>query len=335
MSPRILIPIVVVLGLAAVLVIVTSGIGSGDGAKLANASGRSVGAADSPGADFVGGARGAEDTGGSSPALVSGEDAPRGASASETAQSVESRAPDRRRGGLRGDLPRSFRDTIEQRLLDYDTDGDGALSPDEREAMFRDRIARYDTNGDGLMTIRERVEGRTREFLESPMGDRIKGFFDQDGDGVLSAEEQARFDERAAQRQQRSMDRLLEEHDQDGDGVMSDEETLAMQDDWIEQQRQWFDSVTEQFDADGDEQLNLDERDTAWETAQRERARGRFLRRYDVNGDGRIGDADHERFVGAYDRGDPLADVNRDGVVNMDDLISYRDMTEAVERDTP
>jgi len=338
MAPRIVIPAVIVLGLGAIIAIVALDPSSSDGsASLAGASGQSNAAIDGPDADYAArsGASGDRSSATRSGSESGGDANSGGSPGGVTARSVETRAADRRSGGRRGGMAQAFRDTIEASLREFDADGDGALSPEEREAMFQSRIYDADSDGDGLVTIRERVEARTREFLESPMGERIVGFFDQDGDGVLNAEEQARFDERAAQRQQRSMDRLLKEHDADGDGVMSDNETLAMQDAWIDQQRQFFDSVTEQFDEDGDGQLDLDERDDAWETARRDRERGRFLRRYDTNGDGRIGDTDHERFVSAYESGEPLADVNRDDVVNMDDLMAYRDMTESLERNRP
>ena len=43
-----------------------------------------------------------------------------------------------------------------------------------------------------------------------------------------------------------------------------------------------------------------------------------------------IGTSDTERFTDAYGKKEPFADVNRDGVFNMDDVAMFRDMTERV-----
>lgn len=232
-----------------------------------------------------------------------------------------------------------FRDRIESQILEFDADGDGALSEAEREAMFAARqsemIERFDTNGDGFMSVDEMLTGRRQAFLDSPMGERIRSRFDEDGDGTLNEAERAAMEERFAERDERRMDRILDRHDEDGDGEMSDRETLAMQDAWMDRQRRFYDSVTERFDQNGDGLLDLDERDDAWATTIDRRARQRFLDRYDSNGDRVINDTDNGRFVDAYENGEPLADVNRDGVVNMDDLMEYRDRAEQVNADAP
>jgi hypothetical protein len=80
----------------------------------------------------------------------------------------------------------------------FDKDGDGKLSPEERQAMHQERKAR--------------MEERRKEMLEK---------YDADGDGKLSPEEKAKArEERKAE--------MLRKFDKDGDGKLSEEERAAM-----------------------------------------------------------------------------------------------------------
>lgn len=244
--------------------------------------------------------------------------------------------PDGARRGGRGD----WSSRMEERIAQYDLNGDGALSPEEREAMlqaFRDRMTdRFDADGDGFVSVEEMLSGRRNMMLDSPRGDRIRARYDSDGDGVLSESEEAAMNAGFAEQDAERLSGMLERYDSDGDGEMSREETVAMQEQWVDRQRSFFDSVTEQYDADGDGMLNIDERDTARAEFSSQRERDRFIDRYDTNGDNQIDARDTERFVDSYGAKEPHADVNRDGVINMDDLTAYRDYVEALgAQDSP
>jgi len=106
-------------------------------------------------------------------------------------------------------------------LGEYDTDGDGELSDEERAAAVADRraeiLAEYDVDGDGELSDDERAaarEGRQAE-REARRAERLAAI-DTDGDGEISDEE------REAARAAR-----LAEYDTDGDGELSDEEKAA------------------------------------------------------------------------------------------------------------
>jgi hypothetical protein len=83
-------------------------------------------------------------------------------------------------------------------VKEFDKDGDGKLSEDERKAMHE--------------AVRARMEERRKEMLAK---------YDTDGDGKLSPEEEAKA--REARRAE-----MLKKYDKDGDGQLSEEERAAM-----------------------------------------------------------------------------------------------------------
>lgn len=313
-----------VLGLGAILVF-DLGSASEPGMQGVNAQGRTIDI--DPGASAY---------------AIAAADAEKGAPSSDQSDAdgaSEGGARDlqaQRRGGPEGRDPGRDRfERMEEMILQYDLDGDGMLNDKEREIMmqsFRDRwIESQDTNGDGFVSADEMVAAGRERMLSSPRADRMKSRFDADGDGELSAEEENSFNAWLDERDQDRMDRMVRQHDTDGDGIMSDAETLAMQQQWSDRSRGWIDSMVEQYDSDGDGMLNADERLTANLTMEQRREMARFLERYDSNGDGKLGTTDYDRFVELYGQKQGGADVNRDGVVNVDDLTAYRDMTELIK----
>jgi hypothetical protein len=91
------------------------------------------------------------------------------------------------------------------RMARMDTDGDGKISPEEREAAMKERVAkmrtRLDTNGDGKLTPDELANGKGRMKFEDPAA------LDTNKDGDISADEleagmKARRDEMRTQRLQ-------------------------------------------------------------------------------------------------------------------------------------
>lgn len=91
------------------------------------------------------------------------------------------------------------------RMARMDTDGDGKISDEEREAAMKERSAkmrsRFDTNGDGKVTPDELASARGRMRFEDPAA------LDTNQDGDISADEleagmKARRDELRVQRLQ-------------------------------------------------------------------------------------------------------------------------------------
>lgn len=89
------------------------------------------------------------------------------------------------------------------RMAKMDTDGDGKISDEEREAAMKDRSAkmrsRLDTNGDGKLTPDELANAKGRMKFDDPTA------LDTNNDGDISADEleagmTARRDEMRAQR---------------------------------------------------------------------------------------------------------------------------------------
>ncbi len=111
------------------------------------------------------------------------------------------------------------RDTLRARgFEDFDTDGDGHLSKQERAAArakrHERRLEEFDANGDGYLSKQEQAAARAKR------NEHDLEEFDTDGDGKLSRQEQK------ASRQKRSHQkaRELERFDADGDGKLTGEE---------------------------------------------------------------------------------------------------------------
>ncbi len=106
-------------------------------------------------------------------------------------------------------------------VLEFDADGDGALSDEERAAAVAARraelLAEFDADEDGELSDEERAAARAAKMAEreARIAARIAEF-DADGDGELNDEE------RAAAHAAR-----IAEYDTDGDGELSDEERAA------------------------------------------------------------------------------------------------------------
>jgi len=91
------------------------------------------------------------------------------------------------------------------RMARMDTDGDGKISPEEREAAMKQRAAtmraRLDTNGDGKLTPDELANAKGRMKFDDPAS------LDTNHDGDISADEleagmMARREQMREQRQQ-------------------------------------------------------------------------------------------------------------------------------------
>lgn len=216
------------------------------------------------------------------------------------------------------------------RMSEFDLDGDGSLSEEERQQMRQTMRAamleRFDLDGDGELSREERQAARMARFENSNRGQALMREFDLDGDGVLDAEEQAAMDAAVEEQRQARRDEMMARYDLDGDGDLSEEERQLQREDRQSQREEFMQGMTEEFDADGDGELNIDEQQRAFEVMRERRAIDRFLEQFDVDGDGVMGAADYESFAELYGNGDMAADVNHDGIVNTEDLLAYRDM---------
>ena len=245
-------------------------------------------------------------------------------------EAVERRVPEAQQRSGQRDTGGFGRGDFAARMAQFDLDGDGFLSDEEREAMRQARraemLARFDLDGDGEISREERLAARQSRFEDSDRGQALMRQFDADGDGVLDETEQAAMDAYIQEQQDARRAEQLAQYDADGDGELSQEERQVQRD---EQRARWADvrqDAAAEFDADGDGVLNIEEQQNAINAFLEQREIDRFINRYDSDGDGRMGSGDYDAFVNDYNNSDPRADVNRDGVVDLQDLIAYRDM---------
>ena len=105
------------------------------------------------------------------------------------------------------DFPPRMMDMRAQALKEFDKDGDGKLSDDERKAMMEAR----------------------KTMMEKLMKEREKEF-DKDGDGKLNDEERKAMLEKVRQRRPEGashFQEILKKYDKDGDGKLNNEERKA------------------------------------------------------------------------------------------------------------
>jgi len=238
-------------------------------------------------------------------------------------------------GGRGGDML----GRMEEMIAKYDLDGDGVLSAEERQAM-RDAMraefmSQMDLDGDGQISLEERVAATRDRILNSDWGERIASRYDADGDGVLSEDELAAMDASIMEREQERVARDLERYDTDGDGVLSQEEQAMQQQQRDDRQERRIQEFSAEFDEDGDGDLNADERVSAFSTMRERMEVGQFLNRYDTNKDKEIGTTEYETFLSSYEKKEPFADVTRDGEIDAEDIVAFRDFVERAKSMAP
>ncbi len=118
-----------------------------------------------------------------------------------------------------GDRSKHREARAERMIERFDTDGDGAISTEEVEAMKAAKFAEADANGDGGLTMEE-IEAWHEAQREKRMQARKERMFDKrdtNGDGVISIDE---FEDRGMP--------MFERLDADEDGEITAEELAAM-----------------------------------------------------------------------------------------------------------
>ncbi len=220
---------------------------------------------------------------------------------------------------VNGRRSRRARELTPEQIKEYDQDGDGELSRQERrkawQAIAEKRRAEiqkrmleeYDADGDGELSEEERENQRAD--LRKQMQDRVEQAltkrFDENGDGVLSEDEAARMEEakqemekRAKQWRERMDQRrkeFLKKYDADGDGELSREERRA----GVRAEREaWRKRMVEAYDKDGDGELSDEERRAGWR-AEREK---RWVRMFDKDKDGELSEEEKAEMDKARER---------------------------------
>ncbi|MEM1386144.1 MAG: EF-hand domain-containing protein [Pseudomonadota bacterium] len=100
----------------------------------------------------------------------------------------------------------------------FDTDGDGVVTRAEVDAAQAARFAEADLNGDGALSLDELIAAQEARRLarQTAQAQRLLAWLDQDGDGVVSAEEMAQLAGRRGD--------IFERLDRDADGTITLEE---------------------------------------------------------------------------------------------------------------
>ena len=214
----------------------------------------------------------------------------------------------------------------------WDTDGDGQVSDEERqaamEAMRRQRTQRmdamYDTDGDGTLSDAER-EAMQADRRQQAAGIRQFGqewqlkLFDSDGDGQLSDQEQAASRQFSGQVGQVFRDLRRQSTDTDGDGQVSEAERQAEQGRMRQMAVILMTRAAGAMDADGDGQVSPEERRQFGGRLQAGMGQwvGRFAGRFDADGDGRFDEGERAALLAGFQTEmqarQKAADANRDG----------------------
>jgi hypothetical protein len=116
-------------------------------------------------------------------------------------------------------------------------------------------------------------------------------------------------------------DSLRAMSDPDGNGVIDPQALSTLLRYAQDLGRQEEDAVLRAYDADGDGRFSSDERDRALAGIRADLALFERLRGVDLDLDGTVSAHEVERFLRAYERGDPSADLDADGRVGQTDLV--------------
>jgi Ca2+-binding EF-hand superfamily protein len=223
------------------------------------------------------------------------------------------------RNVVNGRRSRRGRQLTPEQIKEYDQDGDGKLSREERrkawqafaekrrEEIRKAMLEKYDADGDGELSQEEREKQRTdlRKRMQDRMEQALAKRFDEDGDGVLSEDEAARMEEakqemaKRAERLREQMEHrrkeFLEKYDADGDGELSRQERRA----GMRAEREaWRKRMVEAYDKDGDGELSDQERRAGWR-AEREK---RWIRMFDKDKDGQLSEEEKAKMEKARER---------------------------------
>lgn len=224
-------------------------------------------------------------------------------------------------------------DMIRQYTNEFDADRDGRLNEEELRAALaaweQRMLAQYDTNGDGVLSPEERrtaMEAMIRERTEAEMLRR----YDADGDGTLSDAERAQIQADRAQREAQRQRWELQQFDLNGDGMVTDAERQEVQQKREAQRQEFMAMATSRFDSNGDGQLSRDEWREAGQQMREDMRDLNAARRVDQDGNGTADATDLAALAQKIAQGDMEADMNRDGVLDQNDLQWASDAVENI-----
>lgn len=221
-------------------------------------------------------------------------------------------------------------------LANWDSDGDGFLSDDER-ASGEATIEMQDFDGDGEYSDQERVASYQSLLMEMNMGLML---LEMPGLQEMQAEMQAEMIARSQEMQTAYPNQ--QDFDLDGDGQMSEVEQSAFDQEMeaygarqlemnaefqeaaldmgARMMKMQFDSAVAALDSDGDGRLATEEWSVSLDGLRGERDSRMFKYLYDADRSGGVNDYEVARFMDAYDSKSIYADADLNGTVDTQDL---------------
>jgi len=223
--------------------------------------------------------------------------------------------------------PKEIRAYVKDMESQYDLDGDGVLSDDEKRQMWAqmkadyeaELLAQFDADGDGELNDEEKRAARISAFLSSDWGRSFARKHDANNDGILDKEELAALEA--------DLERMRQEwtqpYDLDGDKDLDDLETEIMRESMKEQWEGVQARMNARFDADGSGKLEPGEQMNAWTTIQAAYRQRSYVQQHDTNADNVVDGADLAVFTQRFADQDPRTDLNQDGVWDTADLDEF------------
>ncbi|RMD74828.1 MAG: hypothetical protein D6820_15950 [Lentisphaerae bacterium] len=182
-----------------------------------------------------------------------------------------------------GRIDREERDAIRQDILNkYDKNGDGELDEEERKLQYRDRLseefAELDLDKDGKVTLQEYIDAK--EKRREQMRQRIE---------AMRAQWRKRFEQRKKELEKKSD--LRKRFDTNGDGKVDEQEARAAAEKVVEQfKERGAVGPLKKFDKNGDGQLDEDEAKAAVETMVQRLMKGKEEKKKGRKGEEHDGD---------------------------------------------
>jgi len=203
-----------------------------------------------------------------------------------------------------------YRAVYAEMIKKHDSNGNGRIDADEREAFYADyreraRIIRWDTDGDGQLSAAEKQEMETKqaEWKKRAEENRRKWMlqrWDKDKDGQMSTEETAAMEAHQAEMKKRAEQyrkeqaELREQHDENGDGQLDAMERQAYHDTLRHRAklRRW--DANKDGELDETETKAMADEQARWRKRNEEYRRQWELRRWDKNKDGQLDEAERK-----------------------------------------